>query len=81
MRLWLQCANLSLLVGLPGMAPLLERFAAGVERVAGQTSSQLRAAMPTCAPATPSAPAGWTRPGIGCSVPTRTAAGWAGRAC
>ncbi len=44
-RLWLQCGNLSLLVGLPGMRPLLERFAAGVTRVAGQTPSQLRAAM------------------------------------
>ena len=45
MRLWLQCANLSLLVGLPGMAPLLDRFALGVARVAGQAPSQLRAAM------------------------------------
>jgi len=44
-RLWLQCANLSLLVGLPGMAPLLERFAVGVARVAGQAPSQLRASM------------------------------------
>ena len=44
-RLWLQCANLSLLVGLPGMGPLLERFAAGVAHVAGQAPSQLRAAM------------------------------------
>ena len=44
-RLWLQCANLSLLVGLPGMAPLLDRFAHGVARVAGQAPSQLRAAM------------------------------------
>jgi LuxR family maltose regulon positive regulatory protein len=44
-RLWLQCANLSLLVGLPGMAPLLDRFAQGVARVAGQAPSQLRAAM------------------------------------
>ena len=44
-RLWLQCANLSLLVGLPGLAPLLERFALGVARVAGQAPSQLRAAM------------------------------------
>ncbi len=44
-RLWLQCANLSLLVGLPGMGPLLDRFAAGVARVAGQAPSQLRAAM------------------------------------
>jgi LuxR family transcriptional regulator, maltose regulon positive regulatory protein len=45
MRLWLQCANLSLLVGLPGIAPLLDRFALGVERIAGQVPSQLRAAM------------------------------------
>ena len=44
-RLWLQCANLSLFVGLPGMAPLLERFAVGVMRVAGQAPSQLRASM------------------------------------
>ena len=44
-RLWLQCANLSLLVGLPGMGSLLDRFAAGVMRVAGQAPSQLRAAM------------------------------------
>ena len=44
-RLWLQCANLSLLVGLPGMGALLERFAVGVTRVAGQAPSQLRAAM------------------------------------
>jgi LuxR family maltose regulon positive regulatory protein len=44
-RLWLQCANLSLLVGLPGMGALLERFAIGVTRVAGQAPSQLRAAM------------------------------------
>jgi LuxR family maltose regulon positive regulatory protein len=44
-RLWLQCANLSLLVGLPGMGELLERFANGVMRVAGQVPSQLRAAM------------------------------------
>ena len=45
MRLWLQCANLSLLVGLPGMAPLLDSFALGVARIAGQAPSQLRAAM------------------------------------
>ncbi len=44
-RLWLQCANLSLFVGLPGMGPLLERFAVGVMRVAGQAPSQLRASM------------------------------------
>jgi LuxR family maltose regulon positive regulatory protein len=44
-RLWLQSANLSLLVGLPGMGELLERFAVGVTRVAGQAPSQLRAAM------------------------------------
>ncbi len=44
-RLWLQCANLSLLVGLPGMGELLERFAIGVTRVAGHAPSQLRAAM------------------------------------
>ncbi|HMO48415.1 MAG TPA: LuxR C-terminal-related transcriptional regulator [Rubrivivax sp.] len=44
-RLWLQCANLSLLVGLPGMGVLLERFAAGVMRVAGPAPSQLRAAV------------------------------------
>jgi len=44
-RLWLQCANLSLLVGLPGMGPLLDRFAAGVMRVAGPAPSQLRAAV------------------------------------
>lgn len=44
-RLWLQCANLSLLVGLPGMGPLLDRFASGVNRLAGQAPSQLRAAM------------------------------------
>ena len=28
-RLWQQCANLSLMVGLPGMGALLHRFAAG----------------------------------------------------
>ena len=44
-RLWLQCANLSLLVGLPGMGVLLERFAAGVMRIAGPAPSQLRAAV------------------------------------
>jgi LuxR family maltose regulon positive regulatory protein len=44
-RLWLQCANLSLLVGLPGMGALLDRFAAGVMRIAGTAPSQLRAAV------------------------------------
>jgi len=44
-RLWLQCANLSLLVGLPRIGPLLDRFVEGVMRVAGQAPSQLRAAM------------------------------------
>ena len=44
-RLWLQCANLSLLVGLPGMGVLLDRFAAGVMRVAGPAPSLLRAAV------------------------------------
>jgi LuxR family maltose regulon positive regulatory protein len=42
-RLWHQCANLSLFIGLPGMTPLLLRFAEGVMRVAGDVPSPLRA--------------------------------------
>jgi len=44
-RLWLQCANLSLLVGLPGLEPVFERFIAGVARVAGDEPTALRAAV------------------------------------
>ena len=45
MLLWMQCGNLSLLTGLPGMDEQLERFADGVMRVGTQAPSQLRAAM------------------------------------
>jgi LuxR family maltose regulon positive regulatory protein len=44
-RLWHQFANLSLFVGLPGMAPQLQRFDSGVMRIAGHTPSQLRTAV------------------------------------
>ena len=44
-RLWHQCANLSLMVGLPGMGALLQRFDSGVMRMAGQVPSLLRAAV------------------------------------
>lgn len=45
MMLWMQCANLSLFAGLPGIDEQLERFASGVARVGTQAPSQLRAAM------------------------------------
>ena len=40
--LWHRCAIVSVLVGLPGMAPLLERFARGSLRVAGELPSELQ---------------------------------------
>ena len=40
--LWHRCAIVSVLVGLPGMAPLLERFAAGALRLAGDAPSELQ---------------------------------------
>lgn len=40
--LWHRCAIVSVLVGLPGMAPLLERFAHGALRVAGELPSELQ---------------------------------------
>ena len=40
--LWHRCAIVSLLIGLPGMAPLLERFAAGALRAAGDMPSELQ---------------------------------------
>jgi LuxR family maltose regulon positive regulatory protein len=40
---WDRCFFTSILTGLPGMRPLLERFAAGALRVAGDTPTQLRA--------------------------------------
>ena len=40
--LWHRCAIVSLLVGLPGMTPLLERFAAGALRAAGELPSELQ---------------------------------------
>src|SRR5207244_5932804 len=41
--LWHQCANLSLFTGLPGMAPVLERFANAVMNLSGDAPTQLRA--------------------------------------
>lgn len=43
-RLWDRCFYVSILVGLPGMQPLLERFAAGAERLTDESPTQLRAA-------------------------------------
>ena len=40
--LWHRCAIVSVLIGLPGMAPLLERFAAGALRLAGDAPSELQ---------------------------------------
>lgn len=40
--LWHRCAIVSVLVGLPGMAPLLERFAAGALRAAGDQPGELQ---------------------------------------
>ena len=40
--LWHRCAIVSVLVGLPGMAPLLERFASGALRAAGEVPSELQ---------------------------------------
>nr|MCU0966672.1 LuxR C-terminal-related transcriptional regulator [Burkholderiaceae bacterium] len=40
--LWHRCAIVSVLVGLPGMAPLLERFARGALRIAGELPSELQ---------------------------------------
>jgi LuxR family maltose regulon positive regulatory protein len=40
--LWHRCAIVSVLVGLPGMAPLLERFAHGSLRIAGELPSELQ---------------------------------------
>lgn len=40
--LWHRCAIVSVLVGLPGMAPLLERFAQGTLRIAGELPSELQ---------------------------------------
>lgn len=40
--LWHRCAIVSLLIGLPGMAPLLERFADGALRAAGDMPSELQ---------------------------------------
>ena len=40
--LWHRCAIVSVLVGLPGMAPLLERFARGSLRIAGDLPSELQ---------------------------------------
>ena len=42
--LWHQCANLGLMVGMPGMAPLLQRFVSDVTRGADAAPTQLRAA-------------------------------------
>ncbi len=44
LRLWLQCGNLSLFVGLPGMAAPLARFVSGVDRVGRDAPTPLRAA-------------------------------------
>jgi LuxR family transcriptional regulator, maltose regulon positive regulatory protein len=44
-RLWDRCFYVSILVGLPGMRPLLERFAAGAQRLTSESPSQLRAAV------------------------------------
>jgi LuxR family maltose regulon positive regulatory protein len=40
--LWHRCAIVSVLAGLPGMAPLLERFAQGTLRIAGELPSELQ---------------------------------------
>ena len=40
--LWHRCAIVSVLIGLPGMSPLLERFAAGALRAAGEMPSELQ---------------------------------------
>ncbi len=40
--LWHRCTIVSVLVGLPGMAALLERFAHGALRIAGETPSELQ---------------------------------------
>ncbi len=40
--LWHRCAIVSVLVGLPGMAPLLERFADGAMRAAGDQPGELQ---------------------------------------
>jgi LuxR family maltose regulon positive regulatory protein len=43
LEVWDRCFFQSLLTGLPGMRPLLERFAAGALRVSGDAPTQLRA--------------------------------------
>jgi LuxR family maltose regulon positive regulatory protein len=43
LALWHQCANLGLFVGLPGMTPVLERFAHAVMRLSSDAPTQLRA--------------------------------------
>lgn len=45
LEVWDRCFFCSLLIGLPGMVPLLERFAHGAARVAGDAPSPLRAGM------------------------------------
>ena len=42
-ELWDRCFYVSLFAGLPGMRPLLERFAAGATRLGDETPTQLRA--------------------------------------
>ena len=42
-QVWDRCFFVSLFTGLPGLRPLLERFAAGALRLSGDRPSQLRA--------------------------------------